>query len=90
MILNRIFKGLFKFILNSSLFSCLDDIILKMKKCVILWRKFELKRSYINEFLNFMEFSRIYFNFLSIFPDLIPLIKGKKCFNIRAGPAELM
>ena len=44
---------LFKFILNSSLFSCLyyiffDGMILKVKKFVIQWRKFKLKKSCIN------------------------------------------
>ena len=31
----------------------LGDIILKMKKFVIQWRKFEFKRSYIYEDMNF-------------------------------------
>ena len=87
---------LFKFILNSSLFSCLDlyyrwhdikdeEICDPMEK---IWVKKELyKLSY--EFLNFMEFSRLYFDFLGIFPDLILLKKGKKGCIYRAGPAEL-
>ena len=38
----------------------LDGIILKMEEFVIQWRKFELKKSYIHEFLNFL----IFYNFL--------------------------
>ena len=34
-------------------FIFLGDIILKMKKILIQWRKFELKRSYIFKFLDF-------------------------------------
>ena len=30
--------------------------LLKMKEFVIQWRKFELKRSYLNEFMNFLIF----------------------------------
>ena len=48
---NTLLKRLFKFILNSSyillLIYILDDIILKMKKFLIQWRKFEFKTSYI-------------------------------------------
>ena len=61
-------------------------MILKMKKFMIQWRKFELKRSYINE----LQFFGFYFDFSSIFPDLIPLKKGKKGSFNRAGPAKLM
>ena len=60
MIENRIFKGSFKFILNSSYFLVwiyiLGGMILKMKKLVIQWRKFELERSYINEDMDFLIF----------------------------------
>ena len=45
---------------------------------MIQWRKFELKRSYINEFLNFLIFHN-FLDFILIFQDL---------FN-RAGPAEV-
>ena len=50
-----------------------------MKKFVIQWRKFELKRSYINEFINLLIFQN-FMNFMLIFQDL---------FN-RARPAEVM
>ena len=54
---NRFLKGLFNIMMNSSYFLSwiyiLGDMILKMKKFVIQWRKFELKRSYINEDMNF-------------------------------------
>ena len=57
MILNTLLKRLLKFILNSSYFLILiyilDDIILKMKKFVIQWRKFEFKRSYIFKDMDF-------------------------------------
>ena len=57
MILNTLLKRLLKFILNSSyillLIYVLDGIILKMKKFVIQWRKFEFKRSYIFKDMNF-------------------------------------
>ena len=43
-------------------FIFLGGIILKMKKFVIQWRKFELKRSYI--------FKVIYFKIFLVFPDL--------------------
>ena len=36
-----------------SEFIFLSDIILKIKKFVIQWRKFEFKRSYIYEDMNF-------------------------------------
>ena len=49
-----------------------------MKQFVIQWRKFELKRSYINEFLNFLIFQN-FLDFILIFQDL---------FN-RAGPVEV-
>ena len=46
----------FKIILNSPYFLAwiyiLGDMILKMKKFVIQWRKFESKKSYINEDMN--------------------------------------
>ena len=45
---------------------------------MIQWRKFELKRSYINEFMNFLIFQN-FLDFILIFQDL---------FN-RAGPAEV-
>ena len=54
-------------------FIFLGGMILKIKKFVIQWRKFELKRSYINEdtnFLIFLEFSGFYFDFSGIFSDL--------------------
>ena len=48
---NTLLKRLFKFILNSSyillLIYILDGIILKVKKFLIQWRKFEFKTSYI-------------------------------------------
>ena len=40
--------------------------ILKRKEIEIQWRKFELKNSYINEFMNFfncLEFFGFYFDF---------------------------
>ena len=56
MILNTLLKRLLMFILNSSyillLIYILDDIILKMKKFVIQWRKFEFKKSYIFKDMN--------------------------------------
>ena len=45
---------------------------------MIQWRKFELKRSYINEFMNFLIFQN-FLDFNLIFQDL---------FN-HAGPAEV-
>ena len=54
---NRILKGLFNIMMNSSYFLAwiyiLGGMILKMKKFVIQWRKFESKRSYINEDMKF-------------------------------------
>ena len=48
------------FILNSSymiiLIYILDDIIIKIKKFVIQWRKFESKRSYIFKDIDFCIF----------------------------------
>ena len=47
-----------------------SGMILKMKKFVIQWRKFEWKKELYKEsykFLNFMEFSRFYFDFSGIF-----------------------
>ena len=42
MILNRLFKGVFKFIHLIFLFKfILDDMILKMNKVFSQWRKFE-------------------------------------------------
>ena len=56
MIFKTLFKRLLKFILNSSyiflLIYILNCIILKMKKVVSKWRKFELKRSYIFEVID--------------------------------------
>ena len=49
-----------------------------MKEFVIQWRKFELKRSYINEFMNFLIFQN-FSDFILIFQDL---------FN-RVRPAEV-
>ena len=49
-----------------------------MKEFVIQWRKFELKRSYTNEFMNFLIFQS-FLDFIFIFQDL---------FN-SAGPAEV-
>ena len=49
-----------------------------MKEFLIQWRKFELKRSCINEFLNFLIFKNFQ-DFILIFQNL---------FN-RAGPAEV-
>ena len=45
---------------------------------MIQWRKFELKRSYINEFMNFLIFQN-FLDLILVFQDL---------FN-RAGPAEV-
>ena len=57
MILNTLLKRLLKFILNSSyilpLIYILDGIILKIKKFVIQWRKFEFKKSYIFKNMDF-------------------------------------
>ena len=53
-------------------------MILKMKEFVIQWKKFELKRSSINEFMNFLIFQN-FVDFILIFQDL---------FN-RAGPVEV-
>ena len=57
MILNTLLKRLLKFILNLSyillLIYILNDIILKMKKFVIQWRKFEFKRSSIFKDIDF-------------------------------------
>ena len=68
-------------------------MILKMKKFLIQWRKFELKRRYINEDMNFLIFKNFYgfyFDFSGIFLDLFHLkIRKKGLFN-REGPAELM
>ena len=53
-------------------FIFLGGILLKMKKSVIQWRKFEFKRSYIYEdmsFWIFMEFILIFLEFISIFLD---------------------
>ena len=53
-------------------------MILKRKEFVIQWRKFELKRSYTNEFMNFLIL--LYFlDFILIFQDLVN----------RAGPTEV-
>ena len=49
-----------------------------MKEFFIQWRKFELKRSYINEFLNFLIFLN-FLDFIFLFQDL---------FNC-AGPAKV-
>ena len=49
-----------------------------MKEFFIQWRKFELKMSYINEFLNFLFFQN-FLDFILIFQDL---------FN-RAGLTEV-
>ena len=49
-----------------------------MNEFLIQWRKFELKRSYIHEFMNFLIFHN-FVDFILIFQDL---------FN-RAGPAEV-
>ena len=51
----------------------LDGMILKRNKFMLQWRKFEFKRSYICKdmgfliFLIFLDFSKIYFDFLLIF-----------------------
>ena len=42
---------------------------LKMKKFLIQWRKFELKRIYINEVMNFLIFKN-FLDFILIFQDL--------------------
>ena len=56
-------------------------MILKMKKFVIQWRKFELKRSYINEDMNFLIFPNfldfiLFFKYF--FSDLFHLKVSKK------------
>ena len=73
-------------------FIFVGGLTLKMMKFVIPLRKLELKRSYINEDINFLifsEFSRFYFDFSGIF--WIYFIKNSKkgLFN-RVGTAELM
>ena len=54
---NRIPKGEFNIIVRSSYFLVwiyiLVGMLLNIKKFVIQWRKFESKRSYINEVMNF-------------------------------------
>ena len=49
-----------------------------MKEFVIQWRKFELKRSYTNEFMNFLIFQS-FLDFIFTFQDLFNLV----------GPAEV-
>ena len=49
-----------------------------MKEFLIQWRKFELKRNYINEFMNFLIFQN-FLDFILIFQDLFD----------RAGPTEV-
>ena len=47
-----------------------------MKKFVIQWRKFESKRNYINEEMNFRffkEFFGFYFDFLKVFFQFVSL-----------------
>ena len=58
---------------------------------MIQWRKFELKRSYINEdmnFLIFLEFYGFYFDFSGIFQIYFIENSKKGLFN-RVGPAKL-
>ena len=50
-------------------FIFLGGMTLKMKKFVIQWRKFELKRIYINEVMNFFIFQN-FLDFILIFQDL--------------------
>ena len=58
-----------------------------MKKFFIQWRKFESKRSYIYEVMNFLisEFSVFYFDF----SGFIPLKNTKKGLFNHTGPAEV-
>ena len=46
-----------------------------MKEFVIQWRKFELKRSYINEFMNFLIFQD-FLDFILIFQDLFNRVRS--------------
>ena len=59
-----------------------------MKKFLIQWRKFELKRSYRNEDINFSilgNFSRFYFDFFKYFSDLFPYLKMQKVVILSHG-----
>ena len=58
-----------------------------MKKFVIQWRKFELKRIYINEIMNFLIFQNL-MDFLLIFQDLVHKKWQKGLFN-HAGHAKV-
>ena len=76
MILRGFLKRWSKLIISSSYILLWNDIlngmILKMKKFLIQWRKFKIKRSYNYKDMDFwilwifLDFSRIYFYFLSI------------------------
>ena len=69
-------------------FIFLGGMTLKMKKFIIQWRKFELKRIYINEVMNFLIFQN-FLDFILIFQDLFHLKKSKKGLFNRARPAEV-
>ena len=58
-----------------------------MKKFVIQWRKFELKRIYINEVMNFFIFQN-FLDFILIFQNLFLKNSKKGLFN-HAGPVEV-
>ena len=60
-----------------------------MKKFVIQWRKFELKRIYINKVMNFIIFQN-FLDFILIFQDLFHYKNSQKELFNRAGPAEMM
>ena len=63
--------------MNSSYFLVwiyiLGGMILKMKKFVIPWRKFESKMSYINEDMNFSIFWN-FLDFILIFQEFLGFI----------------
>ena len=61
-------------------------MILKMKKFVIQWRKFESKMSYINEDVNFLILWNLfgfYFHFSRIFGFIYLLKSTKKILFVR-------
>ena len=66
-------------------FIFLGGLILKMKKFVIQWRKFEFKRSYIYEDMNFLDFLEFISIFLGIYFNFFRL-KRQKC---GVGPAQM-
>ena len=59
-----------------------------MKKFLIQWKKFELKRSYIKEDMNFLilvNFYGFYFNFAGIFQIYFFIKKMQKWFILSRG-----